>query len=142
MRSSLRTTPQPAEARRHTGLRFEVLRYGPANGFVPEAVDLRILPAPHDAVRIIRSQLRAGHFLGLAPHEAAKARAWADHGGWIEALGALHRGEPCGFVLRLRKGRHLEWCVRPMTYLSLTHPGCVRDARRSLSDGGGNAARP
>ncbi|MGW2840486.1 hypothetical protein ACWCWD_22180 [Streptomyces sp. NPDC001493] len=96
---------------------------------MPEPVDLRVLPEPLDAIRVIRSQLRASHVLGLPPHEADRARRWADHGGWIPALGALHRGEPCGFVLRLRKGRHLEWNVRPLTYVLLSHAGC--DAHRA-----------
>ncbi|MFF7360621.1 hypothetical protein [Streptomyces sp. NPDC008125] len=106
-----------------------MLRYGPASGFLPEPVDLRVLPEPLDAIRVIRSQLRASQGLGLPPHEADKARRWADSGGWIPALGALYRGEPCGFVLRLRKGRHLEWNVRPLTYVQLSPVGC--DAHRT-----------
>ncbi|MFD4944999.1 hypothetical protein ACFVYE_30525 [Streptomyces sp. NPDC058239] len=43
----------------------------------------------------------------------------SDQGGWVQALGALHRGEPCGFTLMLRGGRHIEWHVRPLTYVSL-----------------------
>ncbi|MEE1771852.1 hypothetical protein PUR34_27770 [Streptomyces sp. JV185] len=37
----------------------------------------------------------------------------------MQALGALHRGEPGGFTLMLRGGRHIEWHVRPLTYVSL-----------------------
>ncbi|MFD6422429.1 hypothetical protein [Streptomyces sp. NPDC060198] len=142
MRNSLRTTPEPAEARRRSGLRFEVLRYGPANGFVPGPLDLRVLPTPHDAVRVIRSQLRASHVLGLPPHEAVKARRRADHGSWIPVLGTLYRGEPCGFVLRLRKGRHLEWNVRPLTYVLLSHAGCGAHGVPGGSPGSGPATEP
>ncbi|MFI6861830.1 hypothetical protein ACIBKZ_18345 [Streptomyces sp. NPDC050421] len=118
MRTSPRTTP--VEARVARGFRFEVLRYSPATGFVPEPVDLRILPGPREAIRIIRVQLRASHVLGLTPRETARALYWADQGGWAQALGALHRGEPCGFTLLLRKGRHIEWHVRPLLHLTLT----------------------
>ncbi|MCX4770608.1 hypothetical protein [Streptomyces sp. NBC_01285] len=44
MRTSPRTTS--VEARVERGFRFEVLRYSPATGFLPEPVDLRILPGP------------------------------------------------------------------------------------------------
>ncbi|WP_411079953.1 hypothetical protein [Streptomyces sp. cmx-18-6] len=120
MRTSPR--PTPVQAQRERGFRFEVLRYGPATGFVPEPVDLRVLPNPRDAIRVIRVQLRASHVLGLAPREAGRALYWAEQGGWVQALGALHRGEPCGFTLMLRKGRHIEWSVRPLTYLALSVP--------------------
>ncbi|MET9531600.1 MULTISPECIES: hypothetical protein [unclassified Streptomyces] len=112
-------TSTPIEARVEQGFRLEVLRYGPANGFRPEPVDLRIVPTPREAVRAIRAQLRASHVLGLPPRETARALRWSEHGGWLPALAALHRGEPCGFVLLLRRGRHLEWTVRPLHYLSL-----------------------
>ncbi|WP_371630237.1 hypothetical protein OG892_23810 [Streptomyces sp. NBC_00341] len=120
----MRTSPQaaPAEARVERGFRFEVLRYSPATNFVPEPVDLRVLPGPREAIRVIRVQLRASHVLGLNPREAARALYWADQGGWVQALGALHRGEPCGFTLLLREGRHIEWHVRPLLHLTLTPP--------------------
>ncbi|WP_406496481.1 hypothetical protein OG936_20400 [Streptomyces sp. NBC_00846] len=40
-----------------------------------------------------------------------------------EAIRAIRgRGESCGFTLSLRGGRHIEWHVRPVTYVSLdTH---------------------
>lgn len=120
MRISPRTTPVQALIQR--GFRFEVLRYGPANGFVPEPVDLRLLANPRDAIRILRVQLRSSHVLGLTPSEAGRALYWAEQGGWVQALGALHRGEGCGFTLMLRKGRHIEWTVRPLTYLTLSTP--------------------
>ncbi|MFE2291100.1 hypothetical protein [Streptomyces sp. NPDC059452] len=125
MRTSPRTST-PVQAQRQRGFRFEVLRYGPANGFVPEPVDLRLLANPRDAIRILRVQLRSSHVLGLTPHEAGRALYWADQGGWVQALGALHRGESCGFTLMLRKGRHIEWTVRPLTYLALGVPSSPR----------------
>lgn len=130
----MRTSPRPTsvEARVQRGFRFEVLRYGPATGFVPEPVDLRVLPGPREAIRVIRVQLRASHVLGLTPREAARALYWADQGGWVQALGALHRGEPCGFTLLLRKGRHIEWHVRPLPHLTLTPPALSARCRRSV----------
>ncbi|MFD5971606.1 hypothetical protein [Streptomyces bacillaris] len=121
MRTSPRTTA-PVQALVQHGFRFEVLRYGPANGFVPEPVDLRLLANPRDVIRVLRVQLRSSHVLGLTSYEAGRALYWADQGGWVQALGALHRGENCGFTLMLRKGRHMEWHVRPLTYLTLSPP--------------------
>ncbi|MEU6920892.1 hypothetical protein [Streptomyces sp. NPDC046631] len=121
-------TPLPPVVER--GYRFEALRYGPATGFVPEPIDLRIMATPQEAVRAIRVQLRTNHLFGLTPRELIRAHHWADQGGWVQALGALHRGEPCGFTLVLRGGRHLEWHVRPLTYVSLDarphHPPAPR----------------
>lgn len=105
------------------GFRFEVLRYGPATGFVPEPIDLRILPGPRDTIRIIRVQPRTSHVLGLTPRETTRALHWADQGGWVQALAAVHRDESCGFTLLLRKGRHIEWHVRPVRYLTLAPSG-------------------
>ncbi|MFJ3711212.1 hypothetical protein OG709_21180 [Streptomyces sp. NBC_01267] len=130
MRTTPPPHPTPTQARLEHGYRFEVLRYGPANGFVPEPVDLRILATPREAIRTVRSQLRSSHVLGLAPREATRALYWSEHGGWLPALAALHRGEPCGLVLLLRKGRHLEWSVRPLTYLTLSPPECTHPRRR------------
>ncbi|MFL3866861.1 hypothetical protein LT966_09615 [Streptomyces griseobrunneus] len=121
MRTSPRTTA-PVRALVQRGFRFEVLRYGPANGFVPEPVDLRLLAEPRDAIRVLRIQLRSSHVLGLTSYEAGRALYWADQGGWVQALGALHRGESCGFTLMLRKGRHMEWHVRPLACLTLSPP--------------------
>lgn len=120
-RSTMRTSPRTTsvEARLERGFRFEVLRHGSTSGFVPEPVDLRVLPDPREAIRAIRVPLRASHVLGLTPRETARALYWADQGGWVQALGALHRGEPCGFTLMLRKRRHIEWNVRPLLHLTL-----------------------
>ncbi|MFF9568369.1 hypothetical protein [Streptomyces sp. NPDC014685] len=112
----------PCSRSSNTGYRFEALRYGPATGFVPEPIDLRVLATPQEAVRALRVQLRTNHLFGLTPRELIRAHHWSDRGGWVQALGALHRGEPCGFTLMLRGGRHLEWHIRPLTYVSLgTH---------------------
>ncbi|MEE1807479.1 hypothetical protein [Streptomyces sp. BE133] len=71
----------------------------------------------------VRVRLRANHLFGLTPRELIRAHCWSDQGGWVQALGALHRGEPCGFTLLPRGGRHIEWHVRPLTYVSLDgHP--------------------
>ncbi|MFI5745792.1 hypothetical protein ACIBBE_07645 [Streptomyces sp. NPDC051644] len=91
----------------------------PGGDPVPESIDLRVLATPQEAVRAIRVQLRANHLFGLTPRELIRAHYWSDQGGWVQALGALHRGEPCGFTLMLRGGRHIEWHVRPLTYVSL-----------------------
>ncbi|MFB8034401.1 hypothetical protein ACFC5Z_15975 [Streptomyces sp. NPDC056004] len=115
----MRTPLTPLRPAVEHGFRFEALRYGPATGFVPEPIDLRVLATPREAVRAIRVQLRANHLFGLTPRELIRAHHWADQGGWVQALGALHRGEPCGFSLMLRGGRHIEWHVRPLTYVSL-----------------------
>ncbi|MGW2087781.1 hypothetical protein [Streptomyces sp. NPDC001880] len=115
----MRTPLTPLQPAVERGYRFEALRYGPATGFVPEPIDLRILTTPQEAIRAIRIQLRANHLFGLTPRELIRAHYWSDQGGWVQALGALHRGEPCGFTLMLRGGRHIEWHVRPLTYVSL-----------------------
>ncbi|GGT15111.1 hypothetical protein GCM10010207_12600 [Streptomyces atratus] len=108
----MRTPLTPLRPAVERGYRFEALRYGPATGFVPEPIDLRILAAPQEAVRAIRIQLRANHLFGLTPRELIRALHWADQGGWVQALATLHRGEPCGFTLMLRGGRHIEWTYR------------------------------
>ncbi|MGR8009013.1 hypothetical protein [Streptomyces hypolithicus] len=123
----MRTPHAPADTRLERDFRFEVLRYGPATDFVPEPVDLRILANPREAIRVIRIQLRASHVLGLTPHETSRALYWAEQGGWVQALASLHRGDPCGFVLMLRRGRHIEWHVRPVTYVSLQPAPHARD---------------
>ncbi|MFJ3698675.1 hypothetical protein ACIPW9_31925 [Streptomyces sp. NPDC090052] len=132
MRTSPHTAPHTlTEARVEHGFRLEVLRYGPATGFRPEPIDLRIVPTPREAIRVIRTQLRASHVLSLPPRETARALRWSEHGGWLPALAALHRAEPCGFMLLLRKGRHIEWTVRPLRYLVLTpSPGSAPAAPR------------
>jgi hypothetical protein len=124
----MRTPPTPLQPVVEHGYRFEALRYGPATDFTPEPMDLRIVATPQAAIRSIRVQLRANHLFGLTPRELVRALHWSEHGGWVQALGALHRGEPCGFTLLLRGGRHIEWHVRPLTYVSLGAHPCTASA--------------
>ncbi|WP_328377692.1 hypothetical protein OHB13_17080 [Streptomyces sp. NBC_00440] len=67
--------------------------------------------APAEAIRRIRADVRElAH--ALPPIERHRALSWVDGGGCVGAIGALHRGEPCGFSLSHR-GRWIEWSVRP-----------------------------
>ncbi|MFE2375071.1 hypothetical protein [Streptomyces sp. NPDC059398] len=67
--------------------------------------------APAEAIRRIRADVRAlAH--SLPPIERHRALSWVDGGGCVGAMGALHRGEPCGFSLSHR-GRWIEWSVHP-----------------------------
>ncbi|TWG04651.1 hypothetical protein FHX80_113120 [Streptomyces brevispora] len=68
-------------------------------------------PRPADAIRQIRVDVRS-LAPELPPLERHRALSWVDGGGCIGALGALHRGEPCGFSLSHR-GTWIEWTVRP-----------------------------
>lgn len=74
-------------------------------------------PRPADAIRQIRVDVRS---LAdeLPPLERHRALSWVDGGGCIGALGALHRGEPCGFSLSHR-GAWIEWTVRPHVVLHI-----------------------
>ncbi|MFJ5291208.1 MULTISPECIES: hypothetical protein [unclassified Streptomyces] len=67
--------------------------------------------APAEAIRRIRADVRElAH--ALPPIERHRALSWVDGGGCVGAIGALHRGEACGFSLSHR-GRWTEWSVRP-----------------------------
>ncbi|MFF9350737.1 hypothetical protein [Streptomyces sp. NPDC014734] len=66
---------------------------------------------PAEAVRSIRRAVRDLACV-LPPAERDQALNWVDGGGWIGALGALYRGESCGFSLNHR-GRRIEWTVHP-----------------------------
>lgn len=72
-------------------------------------------PRPSDAIRQIRVDVRS-LAPELPPLERHRALSWVDGGGCIGALGALHRGEPCGFSLSHR-GTWIEWTVRPQAAL-------------------------
>ncbi|MFD6531255.1 hypothetical protein [Streptomyces sp. NPDC060184] len=63
------------------------------------------------AIRWVRDQVRA-IAAQLPPGEAVEARRWDEGGGCIGALGALHRGEACGFALR-HGDTWSEWTLRP-----------------------------
>ncbi|WP_406138465.1 hypothetical protein [Streptomyces sp. NBC_01089] len=67
--------------------------------------------APAEAIRRIRAEVRALAY-ALPPIERHRALSWVDGGGCVGAMGALHRGEPCGFSLS-HQGRWTEWSVRP-----------------------------
>ncbi|RST07392.1 hypothetical protein EF910_06860 [Streptomyces sp. WAC07149] len=103
-----------------TGYWFEALCYRDARDRPPELLDRAMLDTPEEAVRRIRLQIRTAHPFTLSPTEAHRALTWADGGGRIHALAALHRGETAGFSIVLRGGLRPEWRVRPVDYLSLT----------------------
>ncbi|MCX5376722.1 hypothetical protein [Streptomyces sp. NBC_00091] len=107
-----------------TGYWFEALCYPDAYDDPPELLDRTTLDTPEEAIRLIRVQIRTTHPFALSPTEVDRALAWADGGGRIHALAALHRGEPAGFSIVLRNGLRPEWRVRPVDYLALTptHP--------------------
>lgn len=75
-----------------------------------------------DAIRQIRVDVRS-LAPELPPMERHRALSWVDGGGCISALGALHRGQPCGFSLSHR-GTWIEWAVLP--YLVLQVGGRTR----------------
>ncbi|MEU3613103.1 hypothetical protein ABZ725_12460 [Streptomyces sp. NPDC006872] len=66
---------------------------------------------PAEAIRKIRVSVRR-----LAPTlpswEQRRALSWTDSGGCLQAVAALHRGEPCGFSISSH-GTWVEWIVRP-----------------------------
>ncbi|MCT2545693.1 hypothetical protein [Streptomyces atratus] len=64
-----------------------------------------------EAIRLIRLDVRA-LAAELPPMERHRALSWVDGGGCVGAIGALHRGEPCGFSLSHRDA-WIEWTVRP-----------------------------
>ncbi|MET8296803.1 DUF397 domain-containing protein [Streptomyces sp. NPDC005180] len=103
-----------------TGYWFEALCHHDAYDEPPELLDRTMLDTPEAAIRLIRLQIRTAHPFTLSPTEVDRALAWADGGGRIHALAALHRGETAGFSIVLRNGLRPEWRVRPVTYLSLT----------------------
>ncbi|WP_371677293.1 hypothetical protein [Streptomyces sp. NBC_01276] len=105
-----------------TGYWFEALCHRDAYDGPPELLYRVMLDAPADAVRLIRLQIRTTHPFALTPAEVERALAWADGDGRIQALAALHRGEPAGFSIVLRDGTRPEWRVRPVRHLSLTAP--------------------
>lgn len=70
----------------------------------------------------------------LPTQEIFRAVAWADGDGSIGAIGALHRGEPCGFSLSTHDA-WIEWTVRPVLFLPLANSdpfeGCSHMKLRS-----------
>ncbi|MFE1787613.1 hypothetical protein ACFW7J_04255 [Streptomyces sp. NPDC059525] len=112
-----------------SGYWLEALCYHDAYDAPPELLDRAMLDTPEEAIRLIRIQIRTAHPFALSPAEVDRALAWADGGGRIQALAALHRGETAGFSIVLRDGLRPEWRVRPVDYLSLTrtHPAACAD---------------
>ncbi|MFE3766264.1 hypothetical protein ACFXPI_31420 [Streptomyces sp. NPDC059104] len=102
-----------------TGYWFEALSHRDAYDAPPELLYRVMLDTPERAIRLIGHQIRATHPFALTPAEVTRALAWADGGGRIEALAALHRGEPAGFSIILRDGTRPEWRVRPVRHLTL-----------------------
>ncbi|WP_328620825.1 hypothetical protein [Streptomyces sp. NBC_00354] len=80
---------------------------------LPEPRSLSLLPDPMSAMRLLRLQLRQNAPFGLDIAELARAAAWLEDG-WVQALGALARNEPCGFRVKLPQGEYLEWVIRPV----------------------------
>lgn len=81
-------------------------------------VDDQIVDAAHcttntplGAIRWVQDQVRVLS-ARLPPDEAVEARRWDEGGGCIGALGALHRGEACGFTLQ-HGDTWSEWTLRP-----------------------------
>ncbi|MEU3316576.1 DUF397 domain-containing protein [Streptomyces sp. NPDC006662] len=125
-------TPQDHTVSILTGYWFEALCYLDAYDEPPELLDRTMLDTPEAAIRLIRLQIRTAHPFALAPTEVDRALAWADGGGRIHALAALHRGETAGFSIVLRNGLRPEWRVRPVTYLSLTRTHVTARPPRDL----------
>ncbi|MGC5343186.1 hypothetical protein [Streptomyces sp. DT171] len=109
----------PTESNGQKGYLLEALWIRPATDDDPDPVARHVTATPHEAIRTIRTQLHTGEPLGLSPHDLAHARRQAESEGWVHALAALHRDEPCGFLLGLRDGGQIEWHVRPLTYVTL-----------------------
>ncbi|GGV90125.1 hypothetical protein GCM10015535_45430 [Streptomyces gelaticus] len=76
---------------------------------------------PSEAIRFIRLNVRA-LVTGLPPRERHRALSWVDGGGCIGAIGALHRGEPCGFSLSWGDA-WIEWTVRPQLAVHVDDAG-------------------
>ncbi|MFF7080334.1 hypothetical protein [Streptomyces lavendulae] len=108
-----------------TGYWFQALCHHDAYDAPPELLYRVMLDTPERAIRLIGHQIRAMHPFALNPDEVTRALAWADGGGRIEALAALHRGEPAGFSIVLRDGTRPEWRVRPVRHLALDAAPCA-----------------
>ncbi|MEU2394360.1 hypothetical protein [Streptomyces sp. NPDC007369] len=113
-------TPRDCTAGIHTGYWFEAVCYRDSGDRSPELLYRTMLETPERAVRLVRMQIRTTHPFDLAPAEVDRALAWADGGGRVQALAALHRGERAGFSLVLYDGRRPEWRITPVCYLALT----------------------
>jgi len=70
-----------------------------------------VVDTPAEAIRKIRVTVRR-LAQTLPPVEQHRALNWTDAGGCLQAVGALHRGEPCGFSISSDR-TWVEWTVRP-----------------------------
>ncbi|MEW2414318.1 hypothetical protein AB0953_11430 [Streptomyces sp. NPDC046866] len=119
---------RPWTARIDTGYWFEAVCFKDAYTTAPELLDRVMLASPEEAVRLIRIQIRTTHPFALSPAEVERALAWAGGEGRVNALAALHRGEPAGFAIMLRSGLRAEWRVVPVRFLTLQPAGCSPQA--------------
>ncbi|MFK0257520.1 hypothetical protein [Streptomyces sp. NPDC090445] len=102
-----------------TGYWFEAVCYRDSTDRCPELLYRTVLETPERAVRLVRMQIRTTHPFALSAAEVDRALAWADGGGRVQALAALHRGEAAGFSILLRDGRRPEWRILPVGCLTL-----------------------
>lgn len=105
------------------GYRVEAARTFPAGSpKLPQPRDLRVLSSPREALRLVRRQVRDNKLFALNERELDRAHRVLRRGGTVPALAALHRGESCGFSVRLDDGTRAEWRVRPVQVLVLGCP--------------------
>lgn len=135
MLAQLATTERPMLAATREYWCAALLHHADAD-LPPDPRSLSLLPDPMSAIRLLRLQLRQNAPFGLDIDELARAAAWLEDG-WVHALGALARDEPCGFRVKLPQGEHLEWVIRPVkvypaapTAAPTQHPIARRDLRR------------
>ncbi|GGP35147.1 hypothetical protein ACWC98_05350 [Streptomyces goshikiensis] len=107
------------EVTRRTGYLYEAVRRD--STLARRATPLRppsILPTARAAVRLLRVDVRGAHSAGMTPREISRAVEWTESG-WLQALGLLTAGEPCGLTVVLGSGAVIEWSVRPARLLAL-----------------------
>ncbi|GGZ96776.1 hypothetical protein GCM10010329_17510 [Streptomyces spiroverticillatus] len=110
--SELPFTPAP-----FNGYWLQVVRYV-ASTALPEPSALTMSTESNSAIRSMRIQLRTYHASGMTPREVLRAVEWTESG-WIQALAALQRGEPCSFSIVLGSGVRIEWRATPKKLLPL-----------------------
>ncbi|MEU2393957.1 hypothetical protein [Streptomyces sp. NPDC007369] len=87
----------------------------------PKPLALSMMPDVECAIRLTRLRLRGDSPFAATPAELERALQWIEFG-WIQALGALGRGEPYCFTVVLPRGAQLELSIRQVRYLALTDP--------------------
>ncbi|MFE6718951.1 hypothetical protein ACFVDU_15420 [Streptomyces albidoflavus] len=98
------------------GFWLENLCFSPATSGPPAVLALDMFDRPGDAVRRLCEQVQIAHASSVIPLGMAEVVAQARNRR-VGAIAALHRGEPCGFVLDLPSGARLHWEIRPVPYL-------------------------